>query len=116
MNEPVFKGKTAIVTGSFSGIGGSSRFERRPQYHDDVAGTAWARRCPGFAASSRFARAFDRMAADRQKTAPLDRVAQPEDIAGVVAFIAGPASRNITGEAPPVDGGLYLTLGSADFR
>ena len=77
--------------------------------------------CPGFGASSWFARAFgvetaDRMAADHQKTVPLDRVAQPEDIADVVAFFAGPASRHVTGETLLVDGGLHLTVGPAGFR
>jgi 3-oxoacyl-[acyl-carrier protein] reductase len=77
--------------------------------------------CPGFVASSWFARAFgretaDRMAADHQKTVPLDRVAQPEDIAEVVAFFAGPASRHVTGETLLVDGGLHLTVGPAGFR
>jgi 3-oxoacyl-[acyl-carrier protein] reductase len=77
--------------------------------------------CPGFVASSWFTRAFgretaERMAADHAKTVPLDRVALPEDIADVVAFFAGPASRHVTGEALLVDGGLHLTVGPPGFR
>ena len=77
--------------------------------------------CPGFVASSWFTRAFgvetaDRMAAEHQKTVPLDRVAQPQDVADVVAFFAGPAARHVTGETLLVDGGLHLTVGPAGFR
>lgn len=75
--------------------------------------------CPGFVASSWFTRAFGaetaaRMAEDHKKSVPLDRVAAPEDIADVVAFFAGPASRHLTGESLLVDGGLHL--GPASFR
>lgn len=40
----------------------------------------------------------------RQKH-PLGRIAQPEEIASVIAFLAGPASSFMTGMAVPVDGG-----------
>ena len=77
--------------------------------------------CPGFVASSWFMRAFgaktaDRMAEDHKQIVPLDRVATPEDIAGVVAFFAGPASRHITGETLLADGGLHLNAGPAGYR
>ena len=41
---------------------------------------------------------------------PLGRWADPEDIADVVAFLASPASRFITGETICVDGGMARTL------
>jgi NAD(P)-dependent dehydrogenase (short-subunit alcohol dehydrogenase family) len=39
---------------------------------------------------------------------PLRRVAQPEDVASVVAFLASPESRHVTGAAWLIDGGQTL--------
>jgi len=39
---------------------------------------------------------------------PLRRLGKPEDIAGVVVFLAGPAGAYITGQVLTVDGGLSL--------
>ena len=39
---------------------------------------------------------------------PLQRVATPAEIAGVVAFLAGPDAAYITGAVIPVDGGLGM--------
>jgi 3-oxoacyl-[acyl-carrier protein] reductase len=39
---------------------------------------------------------------------PLQRVAEPDEIAGVVAFLAGPDAAYITGAVIPVDGGLGM--------
>lgn len=39
---------------------------------------------------------------------PLNRMATPEEIAGVVAFLAGPDGGYITGAVLPVDGGLGM--------
>jgi NAD(P)-dependent dehydrogenase (short-subunit alcohol dehydrogenase family) len=39
---------------------------------------------------------------------PLGRVAEPDEIAGVVAFLAGPDGAYITGAVIPVDGGLGM--------
>jgi NAD(P)-dependent dehydrogenase (short-subunit alcohol dehydrogenase family) len=38
---------------------------------------------------------------------PLRRLAQPEDVAEVVAFVAGPAARHVHGAVLDVNGGLY---------
>lgn len=39
---------------------------------------------------------------------PAGRLGEPEDVAGVVAFLMSPASCYIVGEAIVVDGGLIL--------
>ena len=41
-------------------------------------------------------------------TVPLQRMATPDEIAGVVAFLAGPDGAYITGAVIPVDGGLGM--------
>ena len=43
-----------------------------------------------------------------KKLIPLRRLGKPEDIAGVVVFLAGPAGAYITGQVITVDGGLSL--------
>jgi len=52
------------------------------------------------------------LAADAWKAAaaatPLGRIAEPDDIAALVAFLLSPEARHITGQAIAVDGGLSL--------
>jgi len=47
-----------------------------------------------------------------KKLVPLRRLGKPEDIAGVVLFLAGPAGAYITGQVVTVDGGLSLGAGA----
>jgi NAD(P)-dependent dehydrogenase (short-subunit alcohol dehydrogenase family) len=48
----------------------------------------------------------DAFLADVAATSPNGRIATPEDIAGLMLFLASDAARHITGTAIPIDGGL----------
>jgi NAD(P)-dependent dehydrogenase (short-subunit alcohol dehydrogenase family) len=50
--------------------------------------------------------ADQRVAADRDALVPLGRVATPEDMADVVAFLLGPDARYINGHDLVVDGAV----------
>lgn len=43
-----------------------------------------------------------------RRRVPLGRLAEPRDIAGVIAFLLGPDARYVTGQVIAVDGGLTL--------
>jgi NAD(P)-dependent dehydrogenase (short-subunit alcohol dehydrogenase family) len=46
--------------------------------------------------------------AQRATRVPIGRTNEPEDIAAMAVFLAGPGARNITGQAFNVDGGLVM--------
>jgi NAD(P)-dependent dehydrogenase (short-subunit alcohol dehydrogenase family) len=46
--------------------------------------------------------------ANRLQAIPLGRFAQPEDVSGVVMFLASPAASYITGQSLQVDGGWLV--------
>jgi NAD(P)-dependent dehydrogenase (short-subunit alcohol dehydrogenase family) len=52
----------------------------------------------------------ERVAAERAALVPLGRVATPEDMADVIAFLLGPDARYITGHDLIVDGGITGNL------
>ena len=51
---------------------------------------------------------IDELEAQRNAVIPIGRANEPDDIAEMAAFLAGPGSRNITGQAFNVDGGLVM--------
>jgi 3-oxoacyl-[acyl-carrier protein] reductase len=72
--------------------------------------------CPGLVATPWFAERFgaeglERIKDNYKKTAVLQRVADGDEIAKSVVFLATPDSRNITGETLLTDGGLRLSIG-----
>lgn len=67
---------------------------------------------PGMVRTGMTARAYEdaRVAADRAALVPLGRVATPEDIADVIAFLLGPDARYVNGHDLVVDGGVSGNL------
>ena len=63
---------------------------------------------PGFVDTDMTAELGEERKAEILGAVPLARYAQPEEIAGVVDFIASPDAGYITGAVIPVDGGLGL--------
>ena len=51
---------------------------------------------------------LDELEEQRNAIIPIGRANEPEDIAEMAMFLAGPGSRNITGQAFNVDGGLVM--------
>lgn len=51
--------------------------------------------------------------ADLKRTTPLRRIAEPEDIGNVIAFLASTAARHMTGQVLTVDGGQSILRGPA---
>jgi NAD(P)-dependent dehydrogenase (short-subunit alcohol dehydrogenase family) len=63
---------------------------------------------PGPVATDMTAALTDDQRANITDAVPLGRMAQPEEIAGAVAFLTGPDGAYITGAVIPVDGGLGM--------
>lgn len=63
---------------------------------------------PGFIATDMTDVLPDKVKETVRPLIPMQRFGQPEEIASVVAFLAGPASRYITGQVIVVDGGLHM--------
>jgi 3-oxoacyl-[acyl-carrier protein] reductase len=63
---------------------------------------------PGFIATDMTGALTDAQKEAILRTVPLGFLGNPEDVANVVAFLASPASRYITGQVIGVNGGLYI--------
>lgn len=63
---------------------------------------------PGFVETDMTAELPDARRAEILGSIPLGRFATPEEVAGVVTFLAGPSGAYLTGAVIPVDGGLGM--------
>ena len=63
---------------------------------------------PGVVATDMTAELGEKRLAELTAAVPLGRMATPDDIAGVVSFLASPDAAYITGAVIPVDGGLGM--------
>jgi len=64
--------------------------------------------CPGFIETDMTKGLNADLTKKLLETIPLQRLGQPEDIAGVVAFLSSPAASYITGQVLTVDGGMVM--------
>ena len=63
---------------------------------------------PGYVVTDMTAELPENMKEQILNSTPLGRLASPEEIASVIAFLASPAAAYITGAVIPVDGGLGI--------
>ena len=63
---------------------------------------------PGYIATEMTAALPEEAREQLVKSLPLGRLGDPDDVADTVLFLAGDASRYITGEVIKVDGGMYV--------
>lgn len=64
--------------------------------------------CPGFIETDMTRDLSDDLKKSLLERIPLHRLGQPEDVAGVVAFLCSPAANYITGQILTVDGGMVM--------
>ncbi|MGA9869858.1 MAG: 3-oxoacyl-ACP reductase FabG1 [Rhodococcus sp. (in: high G+C Gram-positive bacteria)] len=63
---------------------------------------------PGFIETDMTAELSDDLRSKAKEFIPLQRLGQPEDVAAVVSFLAGPDSAYVSGAVIPVDGGMGM--------
>lgn len=64
---------------------------------------------PGYTRTDMNAAAFAEREAEIAATIPLRRVAEPEEVASVIAFLCSPAASYVTGEIINVNGGVQMS-------
>jgi 3-oxoacyl-[acyl-carrier protein] reductase len=64
--------------------------------------------CPGFIETDMTRDLSEEIRKGLLERIPLQRLGQPEDVAGVVAFLCSPAANYITGQILTVDGGMVM--------
>jgi 3-oxoacyl-[acyl-carrier protein] reductase len=64
--------------------------------------------CPGFIETDMTRGLGEDLRKTFLEKIPLARLGQPEDVAGVVAFLASPAAGYMTGQILTVDGGMVM--------
>jgi 3-oxoacyl-[acyl-carrier protein] reductase len=64
--------------------------------------------CPGFIETDMTRDLGEDLRKKLLERIPLQRLGQPEDVAGVVSFLCSPAANYITGQILTVDGGMVM--------
>ena len=64
---------------------------------------------PGFIATDMTEAMTEEAYSSVKKNIPMDRIGTPEEVAEIIAFLAGPQSGYVTGQVICVDGGMCMS-------